>query len=1062
MPHTTEPDPQPVHFFIHIPKCGGNTFSDFLAKQFPVEKIYTAAKSTAAWEEHRKELAARAEQLSGEDKGAMLRERFAAEMRSHDLVIENHYTWVIADLLRQHRQLKTYVILREPRERVASHYLHLRRIPVEEAHALAPEGRKLYSLAKDLSITDFCRCDRYDVWSVVFNQQARTLNSQTISQVLYQQCDQRAFLENSLANLSQADFVADLADLDEFAQLVSLANGWLPPGRMGVLNPGKHTASEASDLAATVPDEIVELDMQIYEAACRQYQRWKAEVFSGAAVALWKHQAPWATPANDCWTIDFRGPLQGTNFHGREGAGPDTFRWMGPERDSRLFVPVRPGESHQIAIFIAAFIDPDLLSGTVFRINNADTSPVLSVEDNCTVATFEVAAEATSSGLVELLISPPFTASDRDKGFGTDARQKSMALRRIRISRRSSAAAALRIEPASPQPLPATEAASSPEAPSLPRRTFQGSWSGHAVGRRLIFLHVPKTAGTSITTYLRQQFAERDAMPQLQANFHRSHPIWPLVARRHQLLGVGMHLDHDRVAAMQRGLSHEPAPFLFTVLREPRDRLFSRYKEWRATPDEHMQAAEDRVKEAILTARGQSFSEFLRSENPVVKSTLDNVQARLLAGLNISRKLSDEELLERARHNLASYDLVGTTALCDETIAVLADAFGWPQPVEGTPRVHVSARPPAEAIETTDEDEERIAAFTQLDKALWDDLLGDRLTLVTTTEESPGMHEARELFCHGGDSPALCETKLYALPASGDRVPKASSPAATQPAESLGRGHTTVVDIIQRTAADRVVGLGRRKWFPGPEDDPRPLALEERVLVVVRMPALSHQRSYIIRRGSIPPQSLLAITEVDPEDPRLAAFLHCPHVLPYAGLEGEGDDAVLAVAIGRMRSDRGEGFVDAFIETLERCSSTHPSALRSLQDSPAARMLAMLELEIFLAAVASWLEGEPVASSHAAILASLHPEDRDPLLTSAASQRPSLASHWKRATVAVSASRSQRDAVLKEHLAALENALQPLLILSEVAENAPLDQIRAAVDAAFALLCGLSVDCSAG
>ena len=38
----------PVHFFIHIPKCGGNTFSDFLAKQFPLEKIYTAEKSTAA------------------------------------------------------------------------------------------------------------------------------------------------------------------------------------------------------------------------------------------------------------------------------------------------------------------------------------------------------------------------------------------------------------------------------------------------------------------------------------------------------------------------------------------------------------------------------------------------------------------------------------------------------------------------------------------------------------------------------------------------------------------------------------------------------------------------------------------------------------------------------------------------------------------------------------------------------------------------------------------------------------------------------------------------------
>ena len=1058
MPNTTEPEPQPVHFFIHIPKCGGNTFSDFLAKQFHVEKIYAAEKSTAAWEEHRKELAARAEQLSGEDKGAMLRERFAAEMRSHDLVIENHYNWVIADLLRQHRQLKTYVIVREPRERVASHYLHLRRIPVEEAHTLAPEGRELYGLAKDLSITDFCRCDRYDVWSSVFNQQARTINSQTISRVLYQQCDQQAFLENSLANLSQINFVADLADLDEFAQLVSLANGWLPPGRMGVLNPGKHMASEASDLAAAVPEEVVELDMQIYEAASRQYDRWKTDVLSEAAVTLWKHRAQRVTPESDCWEIDFRGPLQGTNFHSREGVGLDTFRWMGPDKDSRLFVSVRRGVPQQIAIFIAAFIDPGLLSGTTFRINGVDATPVLSVEDNCTVATFEVSADATASGLVEMLISPPFTASDRDKGFGSDSRQKSMALRRIRIAVRPAETSPLRIEPAGPQPPPAPKEVSPPKASSLPRKTFQGVWAGHAIGRRLIFLHVPKTAGTSITTYLRQQFAEADAMPQLQANFHRSHPIWPLVARRYQLLGVGMHLDHDRVAAMQRGLSHEPAPFLFTVLREPRARLFSRYKEWRATPDEHMQAAEDRVKEAILTARTCSFSEFLRSENPVVKSTLDNVQARLLAGLNISRKLSDEELLQRARHNLASYDLVGTTELCDETIALLADAFGWPPPVDGTPRVHVSAKPPAEAIATSEEDEERIAAFTQLDQALWDDLLGDRLPQATATEESPGIREARDIFCRGGDSPAEHEAAPLVLPGEAAQSPVSTLPEATQPTESLGRGYTTVLDIIQRTAADRVVGLGRRKWFPGPEDDPRPLSLEERVVVVVRMPALSHQRSYIIRRGSIPPQSLLTITEVDPDDPRLAAFLHRQHVLPYATLEGDGDDAVLVVALGRMRSDHGAGFVDAFIETMERCSSTHPSALWSLQDSHAARMLAVLELEICLAAVVAQFAGGPAASSHAAVLASLHPEDLDPLLPDAASQRPSLAGLWERAADAVSARANLRDGIVAEHLTAIEKALQSLL-LAEMPEAATLEQILTAFDAIFTLLRGLSRDC---
>ena len=119
------------------------------------------------------------------------------------------------------------------------------------------------------------------------------------------------------------------------------------------------------------------------------------------------------------------------------------------------------------------------------------------------------------------------------------------------------------------------------------------------------------TAGTAITSFLGQQFAEAEVMPQLQANFHRSHPVWPLVARRYRLLGVGMHLDHDRVAALAWGLVEEAPPFLLTVLREPRARLLSRYKEWRSTPDEHMQSARDHVKKAILTARSDRLWAFM-------------------------------------------------------------------------------------------------------------------------------------------------------------------------------------------------------------------------------------------------------------------------------------------------------------------------------------------------------------------------------------------------------------------------------------------------------------------
>lgn len=428
---------QPVHFFIHIPKCGGNTFSDFLAKQFPLDRIYTAEKSTATWEAHRRQTAEIDEPLSHEDKGAMLRDRFVDEMRSHDLVIENHYDWEIARRLNKHRPLTTYAVLRDPRERVASHYLHLQRIAVEDAHELAPEGKELYSYAKQVTLAEFCHTlDRPDIWSTVYNRLTRTMSSHIVCRERYETYDQDAFLEDALQNLERTDFVADLRDLDEFAHLVSLANGWLPPGALGVLNPGEHASSLPQKLASEVPDDVIAHDLIVHEAAKRKYASWKRAVLDAAAREIWqcRHRSSVTRPAGDVWEFGFEGPLHGTNFHGREGTPPDVFRWMGPDTTSRVFIPVRQGVAQHVSVLMAAFIDPAVFAEASYRLNGSVVAPICSIEGNLTVATFAVPPEETDVGCIELCITVPHTASERDKGFGSDTRQKSIALRKIRVA----------------------------------------------------------------------------------------------------------------------------------------------------------------------------------------------------------------------------------------------------------------------------------------------------------------------------------------------------------------------------------------------------------------------------------------------------------------------------------------------------------------------------------------------------------------------------------------------------------------------------------------------------
>ncbi|MDA0817733.1 MAG: hypothetical protein O2946_09225 [Planctomycetota bacterium] len=568
---------------------------------------------------------------------------------------------------------------------------------------------------------------------------------------------------------------------------------------------------------------------------------------------------------------------------------------------------------------------------------------------------------------------------------------------------------------------------SSSSSPAVPRcRSVEFLGKGHATGRRLIFLHIPKTAGTAITSFLRQQFADDKVMPQLQANFHRSHPIWPLVARRSQLLGVGMHLDHDRVAALARGLVEEAPPFLLTVLREPRARLLSRYKEWRSTPDEHMQAARGHVQEAILTARTRSFSEFLHSDNPVVVSTLDNLQARLLAGLNLSRKLHADELLEHARANLASYDLVGTTSSCNDTLRVLADAYGWAEPVAELARVHQSQPVPDDILRTDDAAEERIAAYTALDQALWDDLHRGRLppppmSSTPAEDAAPQPSSQRSL---------AAELRLDQAAAEAP-PPAAGRPTASTEAGDRGPGFSTVASIVERARPSRVFGVGRRKWFPSLDDDPLPLAADERVLFVLRFPAVSHQRSLILREAAIPTESLLAITEVDRSDPRLRAFVRQPGMQPYASLEGEGEHAVLTFAVGRYRRDHGSGPLDAAIETLERCQSTHPHAVQALHDTPASRTLAVLLLRLSLTAAVGLLADPASPHGIEALLGTLRPEDHDPLLPSVTEPTAPLAALWQRLGELLDRAPLPADHPLVAHLGTPAAEDQPLAGIAE-------------------------------
>ena len=237
-------------------------------------------------------------------------------------------------------------------------------------------------------------------------------------------------------------------------------------------------------------------------------------------------------------------------------------------------------------------------------------------------------------------------------------------------------------------------------------------------------MHVPKAGGTSVAASLRLRFDSARVMPQLQMHYHGMHIIWYAMARHYDLFGVDMHLDHPSLDAIAKGLARlNRQPVMLTVLRNPVERLYSRYKEWRGTPDSQFIHAKALVQKAIRIAKNETFESFLMSDNKVIVDALNNLQARLLAGLVESRSLSESNIMERASRNIRTYDIVGTTDELDQVMLLVDDALGLPvnQSSEKIPKLHRSA-----VIETGEfmlrskEAKARLESYTVLDNALWE------------------------------------------------------------------------------------------------------------------------------------------------------------------------------------------------------------------------------------------------------------------------------------------------------------------------------------------------------
>lgn len=193
--------------------------------------------------------------------------------------------------------------------------------------------------------------------------------------------------------------------------------------------------------------------------------------------------------------------------------------------------------------------------------------------------------------------------------------------------------------------------------------------------KSIIFIHIPKTAGSTLDVIMMRQYERKLIFP-LDLPVQKSIAEFKKLpeARKREIKVIHGH--------MRFGL-HEyfPQPCTYiTILRDPIERVISHYYYILRTPDHEFHNE--------VTSKNMSLKDYVGSR---MTTELDNAQLRILYGVeatgngfgqcSIGFGQCSTEMLESVKKNIREhFAVVGLTERFDETLILLKRAFGWKPP----------------------------------------------------------------------------------------------------------------------------------------------------------------------------------------------------------------------------------------------------------------------------------------------------------------------------------------------------------------------------------------------
>lgn len=220
----------------------------------------------------------------------------------------------------------------------------------------------------------------------------------------------------------------------------------------------------------------------------------------------------------------------------------------------------------------------------------------------------------------------------------------------------------------------------------------------------VIFLHIGKTAGTSLRKVLRSNYRTSDIMLVRVRGGPREATLARFAALPEEdRLGPRLLMGHT-VFGLHR---YVPGPCTYiSLVRKPRSLVLSQYRFVLRTPGHRHHD--------VVTSQHMGIAEYIRSG---ISMEMDNSQTRAIAGdLSTPYGACTDEMLETAKRNIEEhFTVVGLTERFDETLVLLQKRFRWSK----LHYVRANVAPNTQPVELSDEAGALIAEHNRLDDQLY-------------------------------------------------------------------------------------------------------------------------------------------------------------------------------------------------------------------------------------------------------------------------------------------------------------------------------------------------------